>query len=133
MSGDFVGQEIAGYKLVEEVGVGEGTIGKVYRAVREGNIYNVRAIKLVKVDNIREGWANEITKVNRLERIGGVVQYYDHGEIEFDEGKYLWIMWQYIPGTSLKKLVHQRQVNIPIIKAILVKVLEFCTPVFNKR
>lgn len=124
MNANFIGIDIAGYKLVEEVGIGEGSIGKVYRAVREGDIYNVRAIKLVRGINIREGWVNEIKKVNRLERISGVVQYYDHGEVELNAEKYLWIMWQYIPGTSLKTLIKQRQVNIPIVKAIVLKVLE---------
>jgi serine/threonine protein kinase len=121
---NFIGITISGYKLVEEIGVGEGTIGKVYRAEREGDIYNVRAIKLVKIDNIRDGWANEITKVNRLDRISGVVQYYDHGQSQFNGEEYLWIMWQYIPGKSLKYLIHNREVNIPIVKAILFKTLE---------
>jgi serine/threonine protein kinase len=119
---NFTGIKIDGYEIVEEVGA--GAIGTVYRAVREGDIYNIRAIKLVKIDNIHEGWANEITKVNRLERLPGVVAYYSHGEISINGENYLWIMWQFIPGTSLKKLILQGKINIPIVKAILKQVLE---------
>lgn len=122
MTTNFIGIKIDGYEIVEEVGA--GAIGTVYRAVREGDIYNIRAIKLVRIDDIREGWANEITKVNRLERLPGVVAYYSHGKIPINGENYLWIMWQFIPGTSLKNLILQGKINIPIVKAILKQILE---------
>lgn len=124
MATNFIGIEIAEYKLVEEIGVGEGSIGKVYRAEREGDTYPDRAIKIVKKDILREGWSNEITKVNKLEGIDGVVQYLNHNSIKLDNEEYLWIMWQYIRGISLKKLIKQKRITIPTIRAVVVKVLE---------
>jgi serine/threonine protein kinase len=128
---DFIGQKIDGYKLVEEVG--SGAIGTVYKAVRNGDIYNVRAIKLIKADDIREGWANEIIKVNRLERLSGVVAYHDHGQIQINNEKYLWIMWQFIPGKSLKEYIKKKKITIPIIKAILEKVFEILHACINEK
>lgn len=128
---DFTGQKIDGYQLVEKVG--SGAIGTVYKAVRNEDIYNVRAIKLIKADDIRDGWANEIIKVNRLERLSGVVAYHDHGQIQINNDKYLWIMWQFIPGKSLREYIRKKEITIPTIKAILEKAFEILHACINEK
>lgn len=122
VSNIFKGLAVDKYILEEEVGAGE--IGVVYRAIKIGDIHNVRAIKLVINDKVKDGWQNEIIKVNRLERVPGVVSYYDHGIININETDFLWIMWQYIPGISLKKLISSNNVTIPLLLAVVEKILE---------
>jgi hypothetical protein len=57
----IIGSTIAGYKLVRKLGSGQ--IGSVFLGEKSEDIVARRAIKLVKTDDLRVGWQNEINKV----------------------------------------------------------------------
>jgi len=118
----FIGKKVDGYTVLRLVPNGEGNIGKVYIASRDDNIDN-RAVKFIEKNKLRRGWENEIRKVLKLRRIPSVVQYFNHDWITVAGSRYLYIIWDYIPGDSIKKLIAQKKITIPLLEEIINQVL----------
>ncbi len=111
-------------KFVVKSKCGQGAVGSVYFAERENDIPAHRAIKFIETDKLKKGWQNEIIKVNRLDNTEGVVRYLgDHG-VENVAGKdYQWIAFQYVKSKSLKGLIEDRRVSIPVLCDVIERVL----------
>jgi len=120
----FLGEEIQGYR-VEEL-IGEGTIGKVYRAYNNV-VEDNRAVKFIPFDTLRDGWKNEIIKVNKLRQQEDVVKYLGHEIKTIDSKEYLCIMWDYIENDSLKRLIAEQKLSIKL----LTDVIECCLRVMH--
>jgi len=122
----LLGQNVQGY--VVDKFIGEGAIGKVYRAYNN-DIEDYRAIKFIPIDSatLRDNWKNEIIKVNKLGRNDNVVKYYIHGNVSIDSCNYLYIMWDYIDNDSLKSLIDTRKLSIPM----LVDIIDCCLSVLH--
>lgn len=110
----FIGQNIDGYVIKESLG--GGCIGKVYKAIRE-DLDDERAVKLVPMSVVtkKANWDQEIIKVNRLRRTEGVVHYHTHGQVKIADNEYLYIMWDYIPGKSLKEYISNNQLTMEMV------------------
>jgi len=103
---------------------GQGSVASVYFAERESDIPAHRAIKFIEKDKLKEGWQNEIIKVNKLENTEGVVQYLgEHGDKKVDGKDYQWIAYQYVKSKSLKKLIEGKRVSIPVLCDVIERVL----------
>lgn len=117
----FIGEVVEGYVIQRKLG--KGAIGTVYLAHRE-DIDDNRAVKFIKINDLRPDWDNEIRKTTRLRRTEGVVKYHSHNFIEILGESYLYMSWEYIPGESLKELIEKREITLPIIVDTFEKVLE---------
>lgn len=109
--------------------IGSGAIGHMFRCYNK-KISDERAVKLIPIENLRDGWENEIIKVNKLKNQEDVVRYHTHGgPVEIDGKKYTYIMWDYVSNDSLKKLIEAKKLTLPmlvdVIKATL-RVLHAC-------
>jgi serine/threonine protein kinase len=109
------------YKIVKYLG--EGAIGYMFHC-RNDELFDDRAVKFIPKNNLREGWENEITKVNRLKGHEKIVRYYTHGTITIVGLDFLYIMWEYIPNDSLKSLIERHEVTMPMLIEIIVSILE---------
>ena len=87
----FLNLNIGEYIVQEPIG--EGCVGKVYKAYRD-DMKDERAVKFVPMATVEQkpNWQAEITKVNRLNSIEGVVHYHTHGTVEVKGQQYLYIM-----------------------------------------
>ena len=123
---NFIGQKIAGCELVKIIG--SGSIGVVFFAEDRDN-YLTRAIKLVPKEKItaRENWEQEIKKANLIQSVGDVVQYITHGYKTFEGNEYLFIVWQYIDGESLKTVIDNGDISLQI----LIDVIEVSLNIFE--
>lgn len=112
------GIEINGYIIKDPVG--QGCIGKVFRAYNEP-LMDTRAVKFVPFDivNQKPHWLAEITKANKLHSVDGVVNYLGHGQITIDGSEYLYIMWDYIQGKSLKNIIEKRELTIQMLMDVV--------------
>ena len=117
-----IGQRIGQYVLKRALG--QGAMGTVYHAVRSDDIPEERAVKLIPRDCLRQNWENEIRKVVRLRFTPGVVRYHEHGETRIAGQDYVWISWDFIPGRSLREMLGAGQVSIPMVCAIVERLLE---------
>lgn len=118
----FIGQNIHGYIIQEKIG--KGCIGAVYKGVNT-ELDDVRAVKFVPVEVVREkrNWDQEIIKVNKLGRTEGVVHYHRHSIIDIEGIEYLYIMWDYIPGKSLKDYICNNQLTMQMVIDVVVRSL----------
>lgn len=118
----FIGQNINGYVIKETLG--GGCIGKVYKAIRE-DLDDERAVKFVPMSIVAQkaNWDQEIIKVNRLRRTEGVVHYHTHGQVNIDGDEYLYIMWDYIPGKSLKEYISNNQLTMQMVVNVVFRSL----------
>lgn len=121
MHAPMVGTVIGPYVLDRPLG--KGDVGCVYHARRSDGIPEERAIKLVRSDNLRPNWQNEISKVVRLRLTPGVVRYHEHDHLEIGGTAYEWISWDYIPGKSLRELIAERDVTVPLLVSVVECVL----------
>lgn len=110
---NFLGRDLAGYVVQRRCG--EGNVGAVYYARKEGEIVDERAIKFMPHTVLRPTWQQEINKVTRLANTQGVVPYLAHGDVDVDGVQYQWIAWRYIDGSNLRSLIRQNHVSIPIL------------------
>lgn len=110
----FLNLNIGEYIVQEPVG--EGCVGKVYKAYRE-DMKDERAVKFVPMATVEQkpNWQAEITKVNRLNSIEGVVHYHTHGTVDVKGQQYLYIMWEYVQGSSLKEIISQNLLTMQIL------------------
>ena len=104
----FIGKNIEGYTICNHIG--DGCVGTVYKASKER--FGDRAIKFIELDRLRPNWENEITKVVCLEQTDGVVRYHSHGNIEVEGVGYLYIVWDYINGKNLRKIIEERELTL---------------------
>lgn len=116
-----VGQDILGY--IVERHIGRGAIGDMFYAYN-ADISDTRAIKFIPMSKLRDGWKNEIIKVNKLKRHEKIVQYHVHGEIELNGEQFLYIMWDYVENDSLKRLIEKSELTIPLLVDTLRSSLE---------
>lgn len=122
MSDSFIGCSINGYVIRERIG--KGCIGAVYKAVKE-ELDDIRAVKFVPMDVVskKNNWEQEIIKVNKLRRTEGVVHYHTHDTIEVDGVDYLYIMWDYIPGKSLKSYISSNNLTMQMVVDVVIRSL----------
>lgn len=123
MNDIFIGEIIDGYKISNAVG--EGCIGKVYKAIHE-DLLDTRAIKFIPMSKVKRvpNWQQEIRKVNQLSAVPGVVHYLTQGTYPTTgEAEYLYIMWEYVNGSSLKEIVSSKQITIQILTDVVVESL----------
>ena len=118
----FIGIEVGnGYRIIGYCG--SGAVGAVFRAKRDDVIQDERAIKFIPYTELRSTWQNEINKVTGLKNSEGVVPYFDHDDIEVSGVKYRWIAWAFIKGRSLRDLLEEGSVTIPILCDVIKRVL----------
>lgn len=118
----FIGHNINGYVIKESLG--KGCIGAVYKSIRE-ELDDVRAVKFVPMDVVskKANWEQEIIKVNKLRRTEGVVHYHTHGSTNINGIDYLYIMWDYIPGKSLKDYINNKQLTMQMVVNVVFRSL----------
>jgi serine/threonine protein kinase len=90
------------YKLEEYIG--RGTIGVVYRAVRE-DIHDTVACKLIPQGNLKKEWETELEKVSKLDGIEQVVSYRIHGTETIKGELFVYVFWQFIKGRNLRDYI----------------------------
>lgn len=131
MLDSFIGKNIDGYSVTELIGT--GCVGRVYKASNE-KFYDTRAIKFVPMSAIEKkiGWEQEIIKVNKLHH-SNVVRYHSHGSIIIDGTEYLYIMWDYIQGSSLRKIIEKKQLTMQMVVDIVVTSLSVFLPVKERK
>lgn len=119
----FVGEKFKDYELVEEVG--RGNVGVVYRAYNEQFGHN-RAYKLIPEENLGPNWKVEIEKCVKLEGIEQIARYINYDKRTFGDTKYICIIWEYLPGDDLRKLIeaHPKTITIEFIKNITEQTLQ---------
>jgi serine/threonine protein kinase len=103
--------------------LGEGAVGAVYHAQRSDDILNERAIKFIAQDRLKDGWQNEINKVNFLGLTDGVVPYISHNSIIINDMPYIWIAFRYVNSKSLKRLIDTKIMTIPMVCDIVGRAL----------
>jgi predicted Ser/Thr protein kinase len=114
----YIGLKIG--KYVVEKRLGEGQIGRVYKAVDR----SVNAIVASKfIPNPREGWQNEITKVTSLQGVPHVVSYRDNGYVKVQDQEVLYILWDFIPGRSLREVAQSEELEVHLLSAVVEAVL----------
>ena len=115
---ELVGTEINGYTLTNFIDAGK--IGSVFKAVRE-NPHDELACKIIPKSKLRPGWELEIAKVTRLRTVPGVVAYHAHGFGETKTGlEFAWILWDYIRGLSLRRMLRTNEVSLDLEFAVAV-------------
>ena len=102
----FIDQIIDGYSV--EKPIKSGNVGSVYLA-RNKELEDVRAVKFISKDRVdaKPSWEQEIKKVIRLKQTEGVVHYHKHDFITIAGNEYLYIMWDYIPSSSLEEMIEK--------------------------
>jgi len=93
----FIGSNIEKYIIVDKID--SGRVGKVYLAHRE-DITDDKAIKFIKKNDLRPNWEREITKVIKLARVPGVVEYFRHDWITIN-GEVIDVN-NFFPSTTIK-------------------------------
>lgn len=123
MSNSIIGSKIQEYVITELIGT--GCFGQVYRAENK-EFSDTTAIKLIPLSIIeeKESWEQEIIKVNKLRNSGArVVECHTHGTTTIGNVDYLYIVWDYIPGQSLKDLIETHQITIQMAVDVIVQSL----------
>jgi len=124
---DFCGVEIEGYKIVESCG--SGAIGSVWKAIRSDHIQDVRAIKFFESASRHSSWQEEINKTTQIQDHAPVVSFITSGEVLHDGVEYTWIAWRFVKGSSLKKLIDEGLLTLPLLLQIIrssLRVLHAC-------
>ena len=118
----FIGKNINGYVIEERIG--KGCLGAVYKGIK-AELDDVRAVKFVPLDviNMKSNWEQEIIKVNKLRRTEGVVHYHAHDVTDIEGVKYLYIMWDYIPGKSLKGYIENKGLSMQMVVDVVIRSL----------
>ena len=79
-----------------------------------------RAIKLIKNSNLKPTWDKEIEKARLIGyRDFPVPMYEDYGDVTIDGISYKWIASEWIDGISVKKLINDRRMTIPILLSVI--------------
>lgn len=108
-----------GYRLKSFVG--EGRVGRVYRAVSEYTGLTM-ACKVIREGGLKDGWQRELEKVRKLQGVDSVVQYYTHNTNYDQQNRpFHWVMFQYIDGRNLRETLADPQfsLTLPFVEAVL--------------
>ena len=120
----FIGLEpIKGYFLTRRLG--EGKIGTVYLAEREGLVHKL-ACKIIREGGLKQGWERELEKVLQLRGVDNVVQYHSHSsDLDRDHRPYSYVMFEYVDGDNLNDFAerHSEEVDMAFIESLLSTVL----------
>ena len=113
------------YKIVRKIN--SGNVGSVYYA-EDISIQDVKAIKFIPKEQIERNrnWKQEIIKVNQLAYQPGVVKFHKFGETTINDEQYIYIIWDYIPGKSLRQLIENKEITMQL----LINVIETALKVF---
>lgn len=113
------------YQVVRKIN--SGNVGSVYYAECK-EIRDVKAIKFIPMQRIEQNknWTQEIIKVNQLAHQMGVVKFHKYDEISIGGEKYIYMIWDYIPGKSLRQLIENREITMQL----LINVIERALAVF---
>ena len=85
--------------------IGAGKIGMVYRAECEKTKLTW-ACKIIREGGLKLGWERELEKVQKLQGVPNVAQYYNHGHDEDREHRpYSWVFFQFVDGKNLRDLL----------------------------
>src|SRR3977135_4490425 len=85
--------------------IGAGKIGMVYRAECEKTKLTW-ACKIIREGGLKLGWEGELEKVQKLQGVPNVAQYYNHGHDEDREHRpYSWVFFQFVDGKNLRDLL----------------------------
>lgn len=106
--------------------IDSGNVGSVYYAEDE-TIQDIKAIKFIPKEKIErnKNWKQEIIKVNQLRYQQGVVKFHKYDEMTTEEGEtYIYIIWDYVPGRSLRKLIKNKEITIQLLINVIERALE---------
>ena len=118
--------------------IDSGNVGSVYYAEDE-TIQDIKAIKFIPKEKIErnKNWKQEIIKVNQLRYQQGVVKFHKYDEMTTEEGEtYIYIIWDYVPGRSLRKLIKNKEITIQLLINVIERALEVfyaCSHLFQMR
>lgn len=113
--------------------IDSGNVGSVYYAEDE-TIQDIKAIKFIPKEKIErnKNWKQEIIKVNQLRYQQGVVKFHKYDEMTTEEGEtYIYIIWDYVPGRSLRKLIKNKEITIQLLINVIERALEVFMLVVN--
>ncbi|MFG6347001.1 MAG: protein kinase [Lachnospiraceae bacterium] len=113
------------YKVMRKIN--SGNVGSVYYA-EDTSIQDVKAIKFIPKVRIErnKNWKQEIIKVNQLAYQPGIVKFHKFDETKIGDEEYIYIIWDYIPGKSLRQLIENKEVTMQL----LINVIETALKVF---
>lgn len=118
---DLIGVNIEGFEVIEDIG--SGAVGQMFLCESK-ETGEQRALKFIPENGLRENWQREFMKVIKLKSTPGIVRYYSNGEFETKKHiKYKYIMWEYIESDSLKKLIDQNMLTVPIVCDVVERIL----------
>lgn len=119
----FQNQIIRDYLLEGEIG--RGKIGVVYLARHKELRDLVKACKIIPATNVKDHWESELIKVGKLIGIPQVVQHHAHDSAILEGKPYIWILWEYVPGTNLRQYCKQfpQSVTLAFVENLLNEVL----------
>jgi serine/threonine protein kinase len=126
---DFIGTTILDngneYKILNPLG--KGAVGYMFHC-RNKRLDDDRAVKFIP-GKLKEGWENEIIKVNKIKGQGNVVPYHTHNHKNINGENYTYIVWDYIPSDSFDSMIANKIVTIPLLLDVIetvLKVLHAC-------
>lgn len=111
------------YQIVRKIN--SGNVGSVYYA-ENMSLQDIKAIKFIPKERIErnKNWKQEIIKVNQLAYQPGVVKFHKYDEIEIDGEQYIYIIWDYIPGKSLRELIENKEITMQLLINVIERSLE---------
>jgi len=111
------------YKIIRKIN--SGNVGSVYYAENSA-IRDVKAIKFIPKERVErnKNWKQEIIKVNQLANLQGVVKFHKYDEILVDSIEYIYIIWDFIPGKSLRQLIENKEITIQLLINVVERALE---------
>jgi serine/threonine protein kinase len=108
------------YKILKYLG--KGAVGYMFHC-RNEELDDNRAVKFI-LGTLKEGWENEIIKVNKIKGQGNVVTYHTHNTTQVNGKEFTYIVWDYIPSDSFDSMIVNKTVNIPLLIDVIKTVLE---------
>lgn len=111
------------YRIIRKIN--SGNVGSVYYA-ENTSIQDIKAIKFILKERIErnKNWKQEIIKVNQLAYQPGVVKFHKYDEIAIDGEQYIYIIWDYIPGKSLRELIENKEITMQLLINVIERSLE---------
>lgn len=111
------------YQIVQKIN--SGNVGSVYYAENK-SIQDIKAIKFISKERIErnKNWKQEIIKVNQLSHLPGIVKFHKYDEILVDGDEYIYIIWDYIPGKSLRQLIETKEITMQLLINVVERALE---------
>jgi serine/threonine protein kinase len=104
---------IDGYSLKEFVG--EGGVGKVYKAISADDTEDELACKIISRDRLKDNWRGELKKITKH-----VVQYHSSGMRDENGLNFVYIFFDFVNGKDLKSVIEKTPeiINIAFIEAL---------------